>query len=191
MRRLLLAAVVALLVAGPWASRAAAAEGQRPVDRVLVLSLPTVTFGDLEDAELPALEGLLARSAVADLSTRSVVRSTNAGDGYTTVGSGTRARGRGALDGLVFEQGEDYGGVPADEAYRQRVGSEPPGPIFSLTQPSVVERNNSLRYDAEVGALGTALDEKRLHKGDLVAMTSVGAGLTVGSMLMRWSGVPW
>jgi 3-oxoacyl-[acyl-carrier-protein] synthase-3 len=40
-------------------------------------------------------------------------------------------------------------------------------------------------------ALGTALDEHRLHKGDLVAMTSVGAGLTVGSMLMRWSGVPW
>src|SRR3712207_9092233 len=64
---------------------------------VLVLSLPTVTFGDLEDADLPALEGLLARSAVGDLSTRSVVRSTNAGDGYTTVGAGTRARGRGAL----------------------------------------------------------------------------------------------
>src|SRR3712207_7706557 len=44
-------------------------------------------------------------------------------------------------------------------AFRQRVGVDPPGPIFSLTQPSVVERNESLRYDAEVGALGTALDE--------------------------------
>jgi hypothetical protein len=157
MRRLLLAALVALVGVGSWASPAAAQE--RPVDRVLVLALPTVTFGDLEDAELPALEGLLGRSAVGDLSTRSVVRSTNAGDGYTTVGAGTRARGRGALDGLVFEQGEDYGGVPADEAYRQRVGYPPADPIFSLTQPSVVERNESLRYDAEVGALGTALAE--------------------------------
>jgi hypothetical protein len=158
MRRLLLVAVLAALVlSGSWAAPAGAQE--RPVDRVLVLSLPTVTFGDLEEADLPALEGLLARSAVGDLSTRSVVRSTNAGDGYTTVGAGTRARGRGALDGLVFEQGETYGGIPAEEAYRQRVGTPPPGPIFSLTQPSVVERNDALRYDAEVGALGTALAE--------------------------------
>ena len=40
-------------------------------------------------------------------------------------------------------------------------------------------------------ALGTALDEGRLRRGHLVVMTSVGAGLTVGSILMRWSGVPW
>ena len=40
-------------------------------------------------------------------------------------------------------------------------------------------------------ALGTALDEGRLHKGDLVLLTSVGAGLTVGTVLLRWAGVPW
>jgi 3-oxoacyl-[acyl-carrier-protein] synthase III len=40
-------------------------------------------------------------------------------------------------------------------------------------------------------ALGTALDEGRLRQGHLVVLTSVGAGLTVGSVLLRWSGVPW
>ena len=40
-------------------------------------------------------------------------------------------------------------------------------------------------------ALGTALDEGRLKKGDLVLLASVGAGLTVGSMLVRWADVPW
>ena len=40
-------------------------------------------------------------------------------------------------------------------------------------------------------ALGTALDERRLKKGDLVVMVSVGAGFTVGSVLVRWSGIPW
>jgi 3-oxoacyl-[acyl-carrier-protein] synthase III len=40
-------------------------------------------------------------------------------------------------------------------------------------------------------ALGTALDEGRLRKGDLVLMASVGAGLTVGATLVRWSGVRW
>ncbi|HZB71415.1 MAG TPA: hypothetical protein VE395_04725 [Acidimicrobiales bacterium] len=156
MRRFVLATVVALLLAASWAPAAGAQE--QPVDRVLVLSLPTVTWGDLEEADVPALAGLLERSAVGDLSTRSVVRSTSSGDGYTTVGAGTRARGRGILDGLSFEQGEDFGGIPADVAYQQRVGVVPPGPIFSLTQPSIVERNESLRYDAEVGALATALD---------------------------------
>jgi 3-oxoacyl-[acyl-carrier-protein] synthase-3 len=40
-------------------------------------------------------------------------------------------------------------------------------------------------------ALGTALDEKRLKRGDLVLMASVGAGFTVGAVLTRWSGFPW
>lgn len=40
-------------------------------------------------------------------------------------------------------------------------------------------------------ALGTALDEGRLKKGDLVVLTAVGAGFTVGAVLLRWSGVNW
>ncbi len=40
-------------------------------------------------------------------------------------------------------------------------------------------------------ALGTALDEGRLKKGDLVLMAAVGAGFTVGTVLLRWSGVDW
>jgi 3-oxoacyl-[acyl-carrier-protein] synthase-3 len=40
-------------------------------------------------------------------------------------------------------------------------------------------------------ALGTALDEGRLKPGHVVIMTSVGAGFTVGSVLLRWSAVPW
>ena len=40
-------------------------------------------------------------------------------------------------------------------------------------------------------ALGTALDQKRLKQGDLVLMASVGAGFTVGSLLLRWSGFDW
>ena len=40
-------------------------------------------------------------------------------------------------------------------------------------------------------AIASALDEKRLKKGDLTLLTSVGAGFTVGTLLMRWSGVNW
>jgi 3-oxoacyl-[acyl-carrier-protein] synthase-3 len=40
-------------------------------------------------------------------------------------------------------------------------------------------------------ALGTALDQGRLKPGHLVVMVSVGAGFTVGSAIVRWSGFNW
>jgi len=40
-------------------------------------------------------------------------------------------------------------------------------------------------------ALGTALDDGRLKPGNLVVLTAVGAGLTVGTVLLRWSEVDW
>jgi 3-oxoacyl-[acyl-carrier-protein] synthase-3 len=39
--------------------------------------------------------------------------------------------------------------------------------------------------------LKTALDQKKLRKGDLVLVAAVGAGFTVGTVLVRWSGVGW
>ncbi len=40
-------------------------------------------------------------------------------------------------------------------------------------------------------AMATALEEGRLKKGDLVLIASVGAGFTIGTALLRWSGVRW
>jgi 3-oxoacyl-[acyl-carrier-protein] synthase III len=40
-------------------------------------------------------------------------------------------------------------------------------------------------------ALGTALDERRLERGALVLIAAVGAGFTVGTALLRWTGFRW
>jgi 3-oxoacyl-[acyl-carrier-protein] synthase-3 len=40
-------------------------------------------------------------------------------------------------------------------------------------------------------ALKTALDGKKLRPGNLVLLAAVGAGFTVGTVLLRWSGVSW
>jgi 3-oxoacyl-[acyl-carrier-protein] synthase-3 len=40
-------------------------------------------------------------------------------------------------------------------------------------------------------ALKTALDEKRLAPGHRVLLAAVGAGFTVGTVLLKWSGVNW
>ncbi len=41
---------------------------------------------------------------------------------------------------------------------------------------------------ASVGiALGEALEKEFLKKGDLIALTGFGAGLTYGSIVMKWA----
>jgi 3-oxoacyl-[acyl-carrier-protein] synthase-3 len=40
-------------------------------------------------------------------------------------------------------------------------------------------------------ALSTAMDQGRLKPGHRVLLAAVGAGFTVGAMLVRWSDVPW
>lgn len=40
-------------------------------------------------------------------------------------------------------------------------------------------------------AMGTALDEGRLKAGNLAMMAAVGAGFTVGTALVRWTGFDW
>jgi hypothetical protein len=62
-------------------------------ERVLVFTVPTLTWEDLDTYHAPNLERLLAESAVADLSVRSVSRSTSAVDGYATLNAGTRTEG--------------------------------------------------------------------------------------------------
>ena len=106
-----LAVVVLLSVVG-WAPPAGAGEVtlDEPVARLLVLSVPTLSWEDLEAADMPNLEALLAESAVADLSTRAVDRRTTPGDAYATISAGTRADGVRDEDGLGFEVGERYQG---------------------------------------------------------------------------------
>ena len=62
-------------------------------DRVLVFSVPTLSWADLDNVEAPNLERLLGSSVVADLSVRSVSRLTTATDAYATLNAGTRAKG--------------------------------------------------------------------------------------------------
>jgi hypothetical protein len=165
-------AALALVPARP----AAAQEDGGPVERVLLLSLPTLQWADLEDRDLPHLEGLLDASAVGDLSVRGVGRTTSPGDGYTTVGAGTRARGSG-LDELAFEPGEHFGPFPAEQIYRRRMGASPDGArVFSLAAPAVRARNDVLRFDAEIGALATALEDEGVHRA-VVANADGGSDL--------------
>jgi len=162
---------VALLVAtaAVWSSvGSAGADEQRPVDRVLVLSIPAVTWRDLDLGELPNLRGLFERSIVADLSVRGVRRRPNLGDGYVTMNAGTRAVGRTLDQGQCFSGTEEFEEGLAREAMARRSGvaidSIPDGAVVCLAQPAIAARNDRLLFDAEVGALGDTLRDAGVHR---------------------------
>ncbi len=163
LRRALVAAAALVAVAAvvladtPALAVAAPATASRP-RRVLILSVPALTWADLRAHPMPNLERLLATSAVGDLTTRGIRRSTNLGDGYTTLGAGTRTEGVATVDGLAFGVGEPYGTQTAGQVYRSRTGRDPGHGLVDVGIAAVVRHNASLLYDAQIGAMGDALD---------------------------------
>jgi hypothetical protein len=101
----------------------ATAEAGEPAGdgRVLVLSVPGLSWDEVYRGDTPALDSLLDDSAVGALSVRDVLPETTAGDGYAAVSAGTRARGVSA-DGQVLEPQEDYFGTPASAVFDRNTG---------------------------------------------------------------------
>jgi hypothetical protein len=131
------------------------------VRRVLVISLPTISWEDLASARLPNLERLFSQSAVADLSVRGVRRVPSLADGYVTVGAGTRASAHPADDGECLEPSEPFGPGTAREEMARRNGvaasTIPESSIVCLAQHEVVGHNGRLLFDADVSVLGDTL----------------------------------
>ena len=178
MRRLATALLVPVAVATTiiafGSGRADAGEpvsASRPVDRVLVFSLPMVSWADVQDADLPNLDRFFARAGVADLSTRATPvglegRSSLIGDGYVTIGAGTRSVGDGGrTDGEGFGVDERFPPDLAGEVFRRRTGTTPRGELVQLAIADIEDTNADLPLDAEPGALGDALRDAGFSRG--------------------------
>ena len=83
--------------------------------RVLVISLPGVTWQDISESDLPNLRSVIDQSAVANLAVRVTQLKTPVGDGYAAVGAGARAVGPPPDAGQAFEPEE---ALEADDAAR-------------------------------------------------------------------------
>ncbi len=165
MKRMLGAVAIAAIVAPTVivtaaSGTAAARDGDPKARRVLVISLPAVNWKDVNKHELPNLNRLLDNSAVADLTNRSVRRDSRLGDGYLTLGAGTRSIGNlseTSSDGHAFEVGERFGADTAGQVYARRTGRAAGHGLVYLDINAIVDRNKKELYDAEIGALGDAL----------------------------------
>jgi len=159
--------IVAASVLGPLASPAVGGGQHRPdvgVGRVLVFSLPFISWENLDTYDAPNLERFLDHAAIAGLTTRADERVTKLADGYLTFGAGTRAAGDPSSDGDALGADERFGRDRAADVYFQRTGRSVSGGIVSLAMPRVVTVNDSLLYDAELGALAIALRDAGVRR---------------------------
>jgi hypothetical protein len=160
-----LAALAALAVAlgaagGAPAAATEAVPGEAPAGRVLLVSVPGLTWAEVRDHDLPAIEGLLADSAVADMAPRGVSPRSTPGAAYLTISAGARATSDPLVDGQQLALGEQAGGSSAGEIFQRRTGVEPDGNYVALAWPTLVRVNAGKPYDAELGLLTDTLAEE-------------------------------
>jgi len=114
------------------------------VDRVIVLSVPTLTWADIDEEDTPHLAALARASLVGNLSPAVGTFPSTPGDAYVTLGAGTRAVGAPGVDGSAT--------------------GDAPGPVVHKAAGEIAERNEGNQFGPEVGALGD-----RLHSAGLTA----------------------
>jgi hypothetical protein len=152
---------VALLVqvaAPATAEIARAQQPASPVRRVLVISLPATSWGDVQSGDDPNLQRLFAQSAVADMITRTAGRKGSIAAGYTAFGAGGRASANTLLASQAFETTEPYGDTTAGAVYRQRTGVDATSGIVHLGVEALIQENADGLYNPTIGALGDTLE---------------------------------
>lgn len=130
--------------------------GEQPVDRVMVVSLPGVTWEDVQRNDLPNIERFVDTAAIGDVSTRIGRDYASTTDAYLSMGAGTRAVAPEIDVAVALEPDERYGGVPATEILERRLGEIPDG-IAYLAIGAAIDRNDSSAFGADVGLLGQQL----------------------------------
>jgi hypothetical protein len=178
------AAVAGAVLAGTLTVPARADDTVPAVERVLVVSLPALSWADIRDADVPALRAFVERAAVANLAHRIGRRTATIGDAYVTIGAGTRARALGA--GLAFEVEEPYGASPAGEVFTRRTGRAPSGELVYLDLADLERANDRTGYDARPGALGDELAAHGVGRA-VVANADLGREQGVDAQYRRWA----
>ncbi|WP_426572905.1 hypothetical protein [Aquihabitans sp. McL0605] len=159
-------ALVALATLVPLAGSAATAAPAAPATstgRVVIVSIPRLTWPQVSRSDLPNLKRFLAQSAVGDLSLRTIGPRTSLGEGYITMGAGNRAGVRDADAGRMLSASDLYENGTAADAYHRRTGWKPRGQLLQLSIAAINATNDRYLYGADPGAMGTALDRAKFR----------------------------
>jgi hypothetical protein len=150
--------LLGVMVAG--AGPASADRDDEQAERVLVLSLPTVTWAQLQRVSTPNLDRILTRAAVGNLVTSGVMRPAPLADAYLSLGAGARSTaGAGSANssGLGFGVDEPFGRDRAGTVFESRTGIPPGQGLVYMDIADATETNDAELYGAQIGLLGSEL----------------------------------
>jgi hypothetical protein len=165
---------------------AAPAGGQARDQRILVISVPGLTWAEVRDHDLPNIEAFLDGAALADMAPRGVLARSTPGGAYLTISAGARATSDPLVDGQQLAVDEQSAGSTAGEIFERRTGTEPAGTYVSLAWPTLERVNADEPYDAELGLLAETLDDA--GRG-AVAIGNADGSDTVGPSFERQVGL--
>ncbi len=134
-----------------------------PAERVLIVTMPGVTWGEVSAEATPNLQGLVDRSAIGAVSTRIGRFRQSATAAYLTLGAGTRSVVPDVDTGVALNPGEVHGGVPALELVARRTGRAADG-IAYIPVGATMQANRDSPFASEPGALGEALAEAGVRR---------------------------
>lgn len=145
MRRALLAGLMLVLL---WSSPV---QAQAACSRVVLFTLPGVTWEEVKRVRPPAVLDAARDGAVGSLSVRTVSPRSSYGAGYATLGSGARLEGPETVEGTPIESlGEGEGLSPVT--------------VGALAE--IRETAESVGFGSIPGALGSALDGRAFAIGN-------------------------
>jgi hypothetical protein len=188
-RRALALVLVAVALVGVALIAATPASSARPAGppedrRVLVITVPGLTWKDIQDEELPNLEALLEQSAVANVATRVTRVVAEPGEAYLTLGAGTRAVADREVAGLVFQADEGFGPGSAAEEHARQQGVTTRADVVSLAWAILADQNAGAEFGGTIGALGRALADEGVQRG-VVANADGADPLVAGEPIHR------
>ncbi len=155
---MLAAALLCQLWSVPAAAQEGGGGGSEPEGRVLMVSMPRLTWERLAAVDTPVIDEFLAASAMASVSTRTVGSRTSPGNAYLTLGAGSRTTASGTDDaGAVMMGSESTDAGAAADVYARRSGVLPTGRLLGLNFAQLVRRNEVLLYGSRPGSMGEAL----------------------------------
>jgi hypothetical protein len=157
--RFLPALVVAVTAVALGGSIANGQEADRP-GRLLIYSMPGLTWAGAGDADVPVLDDFSAGAALANLAPRSVTSRSGPGAAYLTISAGSRAATDELVDGQVLEARQSDQLSAAGQVFARRTGVEPDGDYVALAWPELLRANADQPYDAVLGLLAETLDEE-------------------------------
>ena len=152
-----LALTLAVVLAPAPAGTVEPIEDVGPIRRILVVTLPGVTWSEMRSAHLPHTENLVREAAVGVMSTQIGRGPASTPAAYLTLGAGTRSVDAGVDTGIALNPDELHGGVPAADILMRRLGRAPEG-IAYLPVGAALDVNSRSPYGGVPGTLGDLLD---------------------------------